>query len=176
MSDQFLGEIRMFAGGFAPTGWAFCNGQLVPIAQYTALFSLLGTNYGGDGRSTFALPNLGASMPIGAGAGPGLSPRDVGEQGGSETVTLDQTQMPSHSHSATAVAAAGNGNTPAGATWAQPHLGRVTDKVYAASQAGGAMHPQALSIAGGSRPHNNLPPYLVVSFIIALQGVFPQRS
>ncbi|WP_022901286.1 phage tail protein [Humibacter albus] len=175
MTDQFLGEIRMFAGNFAPQGWALCLGQLLPLSQNAALFSLLGTNYGGDGKSTFALPNLGTRMPIGAGQGPGLTERELGEAGGSESVTLAQSQIPAHTHQVSALAAGGTATSPAGATWAQPHLGRVTEKVYAASTASGTMHSQALATTGGSQPHNNLPPYLVVSFIIALQGIFPSR-
>lgn len=165
----------MFAGNFAPTGWAFCNGQLLPISQNTALFSLLGTNYGGDGKSTFGLPNLGSRTPIAAGQGAGLSIRDLGETGGSATVTLLESGMPNHRHTASGVAAGGNANSPAGAAWAEPHLGRVADQAYAAAPST-TMHPQSLAMTGGGAPHNNLPPYLVVTFIIALQGVYPPRS
>lgn len=176
MADQFISEIRIFAGNFAPTGWAFCNGQILPISQNTALFSLLGTFYGGDGRSTFALPNLQGSTPIGAGQGPGLSLRDLGEIGGEQTVTLLDSEMPAHSHT-TQASTAGGVNSPAGAAWGESKLGKTPLNVYAASGANNVtMSPQALSIAGGSQPHNNMPPYLCLTFIIALQGIFPARS
>jgi microcystin-dependent protein len=169
----------MFAGNFAPKGWALCDGQLMPISQNTALFSLLGTTYGGDGKSTFALPNLQGAAPLGAGQGPGLSLRDLGEIGGEQTVTLLTTEMPAHGH--TAMASTGGGNdSPSNNTWGESKLGKTPLPVYAASNANGGnlvqMHPTALSPAGGGLPHNNMPPYLCLTFIIALQGIFPPRS
>lgn len=170
MTDQFLGEIRMFGGNFAPQGWAFCNGQIIPITQNTALFSLLGTQFGGDGRSTFALPNLQGLSPVDQGNGPGLTPRSIGDTGGAEAVTLTQQQMPSHSHVPQANTTPGDTTSPDGADWAVTRgrlYGTATDVT---------MSPNAFSGAGGSQPHNNLAPYLVVNFIIALTGIFPSRS
>jgi len=176
MADPFVAEIRMFAGNFAPTGWALCNGQLLPISQNTALFSLLGTTYGGNGQTTFALPNLQGSVPVGFGQGPGLSLRDLGEIGGEPTVTLLSTEMPVHSHTAQASTSGGT-DSPANATWGESKLGKTPLNVYAASGANNvAMSPQALAVAGGGLPHNNMPPYLCLTFIIALQGIYPSRS
>jgi microcystin-dependent protein len=178
MSEPFLGEIRMFGGNFAPRGWAMCNGQLLTISQNTALFSLLGTTYGGDGVRTFGLPNLQGRAPLHSGQGPGLSLRDLGETGGEQTVTLLTNQLPSHKH----VVNCTNNTTadrtaPTGGLWA-PGAGRRGQKFYASAAANGAplMSPQALPLAGGSQPHNNMPPYLVVTFIIALQGIYPSRN
>jgi len=171
MSDPFVAEIRIFAGNFAPTGWAMCNGQLLPISQNTALFSLVGTFYGGDGKSTFALPNLEGSAPVGQGQGAGLSAYFLGQQSGTESVTLLQTEIPSHTHGAFAKTSLGNSQTPAGQTWA----GSNTAKQYVNTAPNAPMAFSALSIAGASLPHNNMPPYLVVNFIIAMQGVFPAR-
>jgi microcystin-dependent protein len=172
MSDPFVAEIRMFAGNFAPTGWALCNGQLLPLSQNTALFSLLGTTYGGDGKSTFALPDLQDSAPMHPGQGAGLSLYDLGQQGGSPFVTLLESEIPSHSHSANAKTSLGNSQTPADQTWA----GSSIVKQYVNTAPNSPMSPLALAVAGASLPHNNLAPYLVVTFIIALQGVFPPRS
>ena len=171
MSDPFVAEIRMFAGNFAPTGWAQCNGQLLPISQNTALFSLLGTFYGGDGKSTFALPNLQDSAPLQQGQGAGLSLYDLGQQGGSPFVTLLESELPSHNHIANAKTSLGNSQTPADQTWA----GSNNAKQYVNTAPNTAMSPFALSPAGGSLPHNNMALYLVVTFIIAMQGVFPAR-
>lgn len=179
MADPFVAEIRPVAFDFAPTGWALCNGQLLPISQNTALFSLLGTYYGGDGRSTFALPNLQGVMPLGQGQGPGLADRFLGEGGGSETVTLLQTEMPQHTHVLNAIKAAGTTSSPAGALWAQPRYGRTAENSFAQPLAPGAavqMSPNALQPTGGNLPHNNMPPYLAINFVIALQGVFPPRG
>lgn len=177
MSNPFLGEIRMFAGNFAPTGWAQCNGQLLPLSQNTALFSLLGTMFGGDGRSTFALPNLQGCAPMYFGQGAGLSFRDEGETGGEQSVTLLQTEMPSHAHSVSGTESAGTQNDPAGAVWGVSGVQRGGVPLYAAGGGGSqtTMSPLAFGISGGSLPHNNMPPYLVVLFIIALQGIFPSR-
>jgi microcystin-dependent protein len=176
MADPFISEIRIFAGNFAPTGWALCNGQLLPISQNTALFSLLGTTYGGDGKSTFALPNLQGAAPLGAGQGPGLSRRDLGETGGQQTVSLTTVEIPVHSHTAQA-STLGGVDSPANATWGESKLGKTPMAVYAASGTNNvAMSPQALAVSGGGQPHNNMPPYLCLTFIIALQGIYPPRG
>lgn len=175
MTDQFLGEIRIFGGNFAPTGWANCNGQLLPISQNTALFSLLGTQFGGDGRSTFALPNLQGNAPMSQGSGPGLSQRFVGETGGSPSVTLLTTEMPAHSHALQAHGADfGDVNAPSGAVILARSQGAAiygSPDVATVAAASGAVGQ-----AGGSQPHNNMPPYLTLTFIIALQGVYPARG
>ncbi len=176
MTDPFLAEIRMFGGTFAPRGWALCNGQLMAISQNTALFSLLGTTYGGDGRVTFALPNLQGSTPMQQGQGPGLSQRYLGELGGVPYVTLINSEMAMHTHTALAVDAGGDNTTPANNTWAQARTSRSGDPLYSVgAQPNLMMAPQAVLPTGGSQPHNNMPPYLVVTYIIALQGIFPQR-
>jgi microcystin-dependent protein len=174
MSDQFVAEIRIFPFNFAPTGWAMCNGQLMPISQNTALFSLLGTTYGGDGKSTFALPNLQGSAPLQPGQGPGLSLYDLGQTGGEETVTLIQTEMPVHAHQASG--ASGNGPTsPAGNTWGTG-AGRTPPPTYVDGSPNVTMSPITVAITGSSFPHNNMQPYLTLNFCIALQGIFPARS
>jgi microcystin-dependent protein len=175
MSDPFVAEIRIFAGNFAPTGWALCDGQLLPISQNTALFSLLGTFYGGDGKSTFALPNLQGSSPMHQGQGQGLSERFLGEQSGSPTVTLIESELPSHTHLFQARTSLGTQTSPANNISA----GNSTARQWVPVASQGA--PQqfavnAIRVAGGSLPHNNLPPYLVLTFIIAMQGVFPPRG
>ena len=169
MADPFLAEIRIFPFNFPPKGWAFCNGQLIPISQNTALFALLGTTYGGDGKSTFALPDLQGSAPMHPGQGSGLSLRDLGEQGGSETVTLLVSEIPAHAHQMMALGAISNQPSPANNTW-----GRSTANPYTSPQ-NGQMSDQALGLNGGSLPHNNMQPYLALNFCIAMQGVFPQR-
>jgi len=174
MSNPFVAEVRIFTGNFAPKGWALCDGQLLPISQNTALFSLLGTTYGGDGKSNFALPNLQGSAPMQAGQGPGLSLRDLGETAGEQTVTLLQTEMPAHTHTAMSVSAGGGTNSPANAAWAGG--GRGAPPIYTPLAANVDMSPFATSIAGGNLPHNNMMPFLGLTFIIALQGVFPARS
>jgi len=175
MSAPFVAEIRMFGCNFAPTGWAQCNGQLLPISQNTALFSLLGTFYGGDGKSTFALPDLQGSSPMHAGQGQGLSQRFLGEQGGTQFVTLLQSEMPVHTHGMQASNAFGASNDPAARLLARPFGG---GNLYAPG-ASNTLTPwnfQAVQIAGGSLPHNNMQPYLTVNFCIAMQGVFPPRQ
>jgi microcystin-dependent protein len=171
--DPFVAEIRIFGFNFAPTGWAACNGQLLPISQNTALFSLLGTTYGGDGKSTFALPNLQGNAPMHPGQGPGLSLRDLGEMGGSETVTLLQSEIPAHSHSLMAnTLDIADTNVPSpNASFALSSGGTL----YQAA-ANTTLGVQALSMAGGSLPHSNMQPYLTLNFCIALQGVFPARN
>lgn len=176
MANPFVAEIRIFGFNFAPTGWAMCNGQILPISQNTALFSLLGTTYGGDGRSNFALPNLQGSAPMQSGQGPGLSLRDLGETGGEQTVTLLQTEIPSHTHTAQGATAAGDAS-PQGNTWGGGALKGHGVPLYApAGSSMVQMSPSALATTGGNLPHNNLPPYLTLNFCIALQGVFPARS
>ena len=175
MSDPFVGEIRIFAGNFAPTGWAQCDGQLLPISQNTALFSLLGTMYGGDGKSTFALPNLQGAAPLQAGQGPGLSNYTQGQTGGEVSVTLIDSELPSHTHVVSGTSSPGNVPDPANDVWGVAAAARGT-KMYSGNPGSSAvMSPQAFSIAGSSFPHNNMPPYLVLTFIIALQGIFPSR-
>lgn len=175
MSNPFLAEIRIFTAGFAPKGWALCDGQLLPISQNTALFSLLGTTYGGNGTSNFALPNMQGCAPMQQGQGPGLTLRDLGETAGEQTVTLLQTEMPAHTHQAQAESDTTQ-NNPAGNAWGTGQKG--FGNVYAAPnpQTNVNMSPFALAIAGGSQPHNNMQPFLGLNFIIALQGVFPARS
>jgi len=175
MSDPFVAEIRIFAGNFAPRGWASCDGQLLPISQNTALFSLLGTFYGGDGKSTFALPNLAGSVPIGQGQGVGLTDRFLGEPGGSPNVTLLSTEMPQHTHSVMAYTGdpadsrIPNSNESLGTP--SPGALYSPTATQLAQMAG-----QAFSPAGSGFPHNNMQPYLTVFFIIAMQGIFPPRG
>jgi microcystin-dependent protein len=178
MSSPFLAEIRMFGFNFAPRGWAFCNGQILPISQNTALFALLGTFYGGDGRVTFALPNLQGSSPMNQGQGPGLSQRFVGENGGEQSVTLLQTEMPSHPHTMNCYNGGADVDSPSpAATWSQTGGGRLGPNLFTATNQNNTnMNPFALALTGGNLPHNNMPPYLTVNFCIALQGVFPARS
>ena len=176
MANPFLAEIRIFTGNFAPKGWALCDGQLMPISQNTALFSLLGTTYGGDGKSNFAIPNLQGCAPMQAGQGPGLSLRDLGETGGEQAVTLLQTEMPAHSHTAQAALTGGGVTSPTNNAWASGLKGHAPAFVASNPQTNVQMNPFATSIAGGNLPHNNMPPFLGLTFIIALQGVFPARS
>jgi microcystin-dependent protein len=176
MSDQFVAEIRIFACNFAPTGWAMCNGQLLPISQNTALFSLIGTYYGGDGRSTFGLPDLQGHAPMHPGQGPGLTGRSLGEEGGVQTVSLVAAQMPAHSHAVNASNGPANLQAPA----VDRVLGRANGNVYLDTSTSPPLNlvpmaPQALAVTGGGFPHNNLQPYLTLNFCIALQGIFPQR-
>jgi microcystin-dependent protein len=173
--DAFVAEIRIFPFNFVPKGWARCDGQLLPISQNTALFSLLGTTYGGDGKSTFALPDLQGAAPMHPGQGPGLSLHDLGEMGGSETVTLLQSEIPIHTHTLSANAA--------GADLQGPGPARVLARAsggfaYQSNSSANlvTMAPEALVPAGGSQPHNNMQPYLTLMFCIALQGIFPPRS
>ncbi|HSF98720.1 MAG TPA: tail fiber protein [Ornithinibacter sp.] len=174
MTDPFVAEIRLFPFNFPPKGWAFCNGQLLPISQNTALFSLLGTTYGGDGKSTFALPDLQGRVPVNDGQGPGLSVRDLGEQGGSDTVTLLQSEIPAHTHVPAASAAAALSRSPSAELFAN-ESGGVNSYAPLSGNPQALLAGAACGPAGGSLPHNNLAPYLVVNFCIALQGVFPQR-
>ena len=171
--DFIIGEIRMFAGNFAPKGWAFCQGQLLPIAQNTALFSLLGTTYGGNGTTTFALPDLRGRVPVGFGQGPGLSNRVIGEQFGSELVTLNINQMPSHNHTVNAVTTEGNQNLP---TNSLPANTKALDKEYSDANANTTMKATMVNPTGGNQPFGVTQPSLGVNFIIALQGIYPSRN
>lgn len=175
MADQFVGEVRMFSGNFAPKGWAFCDGALLPIGQNTALFSLLGTLYGGDGRSNFALPNLQGAFALhaGASAGPGLTPRSVGETGGAAAVTLTTAQLPAHTHAPKAASGATTGTPGATVSLAPTSNGTA---MYRAPDV--LLNTAAANVgaSGGGAGHDNLPPYLCVTFIIALQGIFPPRA
>ena len=175
MSQPFVGEIRMFGFNFAPTGWAMCNGQLLPIAQNTALFSLLGTNYGGNGQSTFGLPNLPGRAPIHSGQGPGLTDRIIGETGGTPTVTLISGEMPVHNHSQGAYNATGNQSSPANHAGAMAKALRQSVNLYSSSNTA-TMNLAALPPVGSSLPHNNLPPFRALNFCIAMQGVYPSRN
>jgi microcystin-dependent protein len=172
MADPFVAEIRIFGFNFAPKGWSLCQGQLLPISQNTALFSLLGTIYGGDGKSTFGLPNLAGTAPMFWGQGPGLSLYDLGEMSGTENVTLLQTEMPNHNHRVGVVSDLANSG---GIPGSQSYLAIANITTYNTS-ANSVMSPNQLSITGGSLPHNNMQPYLTLNFCIALQGVFPPRS
>ena len=169
--DPFVAEIRIFPFNFAPKGWSFCDGQLLSISQNTALFSLLGTTYGGDGKSNFALPDFQGVAPMHPGQGPGLSQHDLGETGGSQTVTLLQSEMPSHTHATVmAVTNAATQTSPVGHNWAtsatRPYSGAATN----------ALMDLATVPTGGNLPHNNMQPYLTLNFCIALQGVYPPRT
>ncbi|MDP9193276.1 MAG: phage tail protein [Acidobacteriota bacterium] len=172
--DPFVAEIRIFPFNFAPKGWAWCDGQLMPLSQNTALFSLLGTTYGGDGKSNFALPDLQGRAPMHPGQGPGLSLHDLGETGGSETVTLLESEIPAHSHTARAVNPPTANQDDASASVMLANV--VGANIYVTSSNLMAMSDQALAPAGGDQPHNNLQPYLTFYFCIALQGVFPPRG
>jgi microcystin-dependent protein len=171
--DPFVAEIRIFPFNFAPKGWAFCDGQIMPLSQNTALFSLLGTTYGGDGKSNFALPNLQGAAPMHPGQGPGLSLHDLGETGGSDTVTLLPSEIPVHTHSLMASNEIGEDRKAVGEAVARSTGGALYGAVPANPV---TMSPQALAVAGGSLPHNNMMPYLTLNFCIALQGVFPPRG
>jgi microcystin-dependent protein len=175
--DPFIGEIHIFAGNFAPKGWALCNGQLLAISTNTALFSLIGTFYGGDGKTTFALPNLQAAAPISQGQGPGLTSRVLGETGGVAQVKLVQSEMPVHTHTVSASTDASTGSDPSNAVWAVGGQTRGGVPLYNANANPPAqMNPTAISEVGGDQPHNNMPPSLALTFIIALQGIYPPRS
>jgi microcystin-dependent protein len=177
MADPFVAEIRIFPFNFAPRGWAWCDGQLLPLSQNTALFSLLGTTYGGNGKTNFALPDLQGRAPMHPGQGPGLSLHDLGETGGSETVTLLESEIPAHSHALLASTAATEEEGLKNPTGAAPGKVPTVGPLYGAlSSSVVSLAPQALAPAGGDQPHNNLQPYLTCYFCIALQGVFPARG
>jgi microcystin-dependent protein len=171
-TEPFIGEIKLFGGNFQIRGYAFCSGQLLSIAENTALFSLIGTIYGGDGQTTFALPNLQGRFPIHQGQGPGLSPRTIGEVAGTETVTILPNQLPVHTHSLSCAIVDGNSTNPANNFWApQPALGQ-----YAANPSQASMKSTAISNTGGNQPHENMVPYLTINYLIALEGIFPSRN
>lgn len=167
MGTPYVGEIRMFAGNFAPVGWMLCQGQLLPISEYEVLFQLIGTTYGGDGQNTFALPNLASRVPIHAGSG-----FILGQSGGSETVTLTSTQIPSHNHAPLAFSGTGGQNSPANGLWASSS----PSTQYSSTAPTLAMAANALGNSGGSQPHDNMVPFLAINFIIALFGVFPSQT
>lgn len=173
MSEPFVGEIRMFAGNFAPRGWAFCDGQLLAVSQNDALFSLLGTIYGGDGRTTFGLPDMRGRIPIhpGTGAGPGLSPRRIGQKAGSENVTLTENQLPVHSHTSASTNIANKSN-PSNNVLADS--GR--NNIYSENTTPANLSSSASPSVGGSQSHSNMMPYLCINYIIALFGIYPSRS
>jgi microcystin-dependent protein len=170
--DPFVAEIRIFPFNFAPRGWAWCDGQLLPISQNTALFSLLGTTYGGDGKSNFALPNMQGNAPMHPGQGPGLSLHDLGETGGSETVSLLESEIPSHSHAMMLSGQVALQNAPTGQYWG---VGSGVN-LYAPAANLVTMSDSAIAPAGGDQPHNNMQPYLTFYFCIAMQGVYPPRT
>jgi microcystin-dependent protein len=173
MSEPFIAEIRIFAGNFAPRGWAFCNGQLLPISQNTALFSLIGTTYGGNGQTTTALPDLEGRAVMHPGQGPGLTPRSLGERGGVETVTLTEAQMPLHQHDLNVSVRGANENDPAG----DNQLGGSSGaNLYGPPQSMVELNEQAVGPSGQSQAHNNMQPSLAMNFIIALQGLYPSRN
>ncbi len=171
MGQPFVGEIRMFGGTFAPAGWAFCDGSPLPISENETLFQLIGTTYGGDGQETFALPNLQGRLPMHMGQGSGLSARIIGEMGGVETVTLNTQQIPVHTHAPLAVAGSGNQSTPQNGVWAG-----ASSSIYTTNAPGSPMNATLGGSTGGSQPHDNLMPFLCISFIISLYGIFPSQS
>ena len=180
MSEPFLGQITVFPYNFAPMGWADCAGQLLPISQYTALFSLLGTQYGGNGQTNFALPNLQGAVPVGQGPQPGGSTYVIGETGGAETVTLTTGSMPAHTHALNATTAPATVNLPSGQLLATALKGNPIsgDKgdIYNAAPPDTGLTPGSIQFAGGSQPHNNTQPFLVLRYCIALTGIFPSRG
>ena len=176
MSNPFVGEIRIFAGNFAPKGWATCDGQLLPLSQNTALFSLLGTTFGGDGRSNFGLPDLRGAAPMQPGQGPGLSLHDLGESGGEQTVTLLQSEMPSHPHTLQADPRSADLNNPSPNNSLARSTPALLYKTGTPIPATTQMSGQILTSSGGSLPHNNMQPYLTITFAIALQGIFPSQT
>jgi microcystin-dependent protein len=174
--DPFVAEIRIFPFNFAPKGWAFCDGQLLPLSQNTALFSLLGTTYGGDGKSNFALPDMQGNAPMHPGQGPGLSLHDLGETGGSDTVLLLESEIPSHNHNFLVSNQQSDVKQPTSTTSLARSVGATPFVTGSSSPALVQMNFQSLTPTGGNQPHNNMMPYLVLNFCIALQGVFPPRT
>lgn len=175
MPDPFIGEIRLFAGSYAPDGWALCDGSLLAISTYAALFSILGTTYGGNGTTNFGLPDLRGRLPMHPGRGNGLTPRTLGEMGGSETVTLLANQMPAHSHPVSASNVAGGSAAPEGGVPAYTIDANQNDVLSYSITPNTTMSPKMIGASGGSQPHDNMPPFQCVNFIIALNGIFPPR-
>ena len=174
MAEPFIGEIRMFGGNFAPKGWQLCNGQLLSISQFSALFSILGTSFGGNGTTNFQLPNMQGRVPIHQGTGAGLSPYVLGEQGGTELVTLNYNQMPLHTHLVNAVS--GGGQTSPSNNFPGAVSSSATEKIYSAGPGNVTMAGSMIANAGGNQPHANIQPILCVTFIIAITGIFPSRN
>ena len=172
-AEPFIGQISIYAFNFAPRGWMPCDGRLLPIAQYQALFALIGTTYGGDGRTTFALPDLRGRIVVGAGNGPGLTPRTIGEMSGTETNTLLISNLPPHNHSINAVSTEGNQNSPTGNLLADT---KTLDKEYSNAAANTIMNPSMVGITGNGTPVNNMQPYLSIGYYIATVGIFPSRD
>ncbi|MDQ0466125.1 microcystin-dependent protein [Caulobacter ginsengisoli] len=175
MGTPFVGEIRMFSGSFAPAGWAFCNGRLLPIGEYQTLFQLIGTIYGGDGVNTFAVPDLQGRAPAGAGAGSNLQPYAIGEKGGVETVTLTAGQIPQHNHPKQATTQ-GQVNVPTGALLAVPQAGPAGTNIYGSDPPAVSLDPSSVQDAGANEPHENMQAFLTISFIIALFGRWPSQT
>lgn len=169
--EAYIGEIRIFGGNFAPVGWAFCDGQVLPIAEYDALFSLIGTTYGGDGQTTFALPDLRGRIPLSQGQSTTGRTYNLGEKGGTEQVSLTLNQLPAHTHTVNASTAAGDKNSPQNATWASGNLEYAQDGSNSFQ-----LHQQNISPTGSGQAHNNMMPYLPVHFIICLTGLYPPRD
>lgn len=170
MSEPFIAEIKIFAGNFAPPGWVFCDGQLMPISQYTAVFSLVGTTFGGDGETTFGIPDLQGRVPVGEGSGDGLTPRSWGEKGGQHEVTLTAQQIPSHNHQQYFSDEPATATNPGGSLFAED------EKVPRFHAPSNLVRPKDLDDTGGGQPHNNMAPYLALNYIFALQGLYPSRS
>lgn len=174
--DSYVGDIRLFAGTYAPRGWVLCNGALLSISDYQTLFTLIGTTYGGDGQTTFAVPDLRGRVPVGQGVGPGLAPRVIGQVYGSESVTLLAAQMPQHSHVPSATTAAATSPQPGGMLFAQTGVDNLYGPVPATDPKPETMAPNAVSTAGGSQAHDNIMPSMAINYIIAVVGVFPSRN
>ena len=172
MATPFVGEIKMFGGNFAIFGWSFCNGSLIPISQNPALFNLIGTTYGGDGVNNFALPDLQCRVPVHQGQGPGLSNYVIGTKAGFENVTLNGSQLPTHRHQAVGSSASGGANSPAGNTWAK----NITDSFGPGTSANASMNTGSTSNTGSNQPHDNIIPFLAITFIIALNGLYPSQT
>lgn len=176
MADPFIGEIKMYGFGWAPRGWATCDGQLIPISQNQALFSLLGTTYGGDGRTTFALPNLQGRLPMHQGDGPGRTPRRMGQAGGQEQVTLTTQQLPAHNHTLEVDNSSGRTGGANSADPAGHVLGRPNTKIYSDRAPDSQMDSKTIGDTGGNQAHDNMPPFQVINFCIALVGLYPSRN
>ncbi len=172
--DEYIGIVKVFGGNFAPKGWAFCNGQLLAIAQNQALFAILGTTYGGDGITTFALPDFRGRAAMGAGQGPGLSTHVLGEAAGTETVTLNNSNLPPHNHLVMASNQDSSLADPTGAVWGKEP--QAVTFIYSANNPDTTMNPAAIGMSGGNQPHQNMQPYLAITYIICLQGYFPSRN